>query len=98
MAGTVSVGVMKQRYHMLEAAALSASYLYRAKFLDKTLNILVETRRDKESGLLTGYSDNYIKVLFEGADELMKGIVPVRIKDVNLTKTLGLYEPRPFHV
>ncbi len=92
MEGEIKNDILKKRYHELNIAALGASYLYRSKFLNENLDVLVETKRDKHSGLLTGYSDNYIKVLFEGPDILMKKIAPIRIEDVNLARTLGLYE------
>lgn len=40
-------------------------------------------------GLLTGYTDTYIKVVFEGPDELMNQIVPIRITEVAPTYTMG---------
>jgi len=42
------------------------------KFIDKDVEVLVEAKRDKQSGLLVGYSDNYIKMLFAGDDALMR--------------------------
>lgn len=83
--------VMKKRYYELNTAALSASYLYRKNFLGRILEVLAESRRDRNSGFLTGYSDNYIKVLFEGGDELARQIVPVKIKDINLMYTIGVH-------
>lgn len=83
--------VLKKRYHELNVAALGASYIYRQGFLDKSLDILVEAKRDKQSGLLTGYSGNYIKVLFNGPDDIMGSIAPVKIKELNLMHTLGEY-------
>lgn len=85
--------ILKKRYYELEVASLSSSYLYRKRFLDYSLDILVETKRDRRSGLLTGYSGNYIKVLFEGPDSLMKRIAPVKIEDLTLSYTLGKYDP-----
>ena len=82
---------LKNRYYELKAVALGASCVYREKFLNKKLNVLVETKRDKHSGLLTGYSDNYIKMLFEGPDGLIRKIVPVRVKDMTLLQTRGIY-------
>jgi len=93
MDGEIANNVLKKRYYELNAAALGASYLYRSKFLSEKLDILVETKRDRHSRLLTGYSDNYIKVMFEGPDTLMKSIVPVRIESLNLAYTYGIYEP-----
>lgn len=91
MEGGIEEQVLKRRYTQVRAIALSGSYLYRQKFLNKELNILVETRRDKLTGLLKGYSDNYINILFDGADELMKRIVPVEIDYINLSYTFGAY-------
>jgi threonylcarbamoyladenosine tRNA methylthiotransferase MtaB len=49
-------------------------------FLKKSLEILVEQRRDKKTGhLLTGLADNYIRVNFEGEDVLMNQLVTVKI-------------------
>lgn len=92
MTDVVSDDAAKQRYMVLRTATLIASYLYRAKFLGEKLDVLVESRRDRHSGSLTGYTDNYIRVLFEGPDELMKKIVPVKITDMTLMQTLGEYD------
>lgn len=92
MEGGVGRDVLKRRYYELEVAALESSYLYRSRFLGESLDILVESKRDRRSGLLTGYSDNYIKVLFEGPDTLMNKIVSVKIEDLNLSYTLAAYD------
>lgn len=97
--GTIAYGmgpevrndVIKKRYYELKTVALGASYIYRRMFLNETLEVLVETKRDKRSGFLTGYSDNYIKVFLNGTDDLMRKIVPVRIEDLNLLYTIGAY-------
>ncbi len=94
MGGEIEESVSKRRYCGLKAVALASSYIYRGRFLEKILDVLVESKRDSLSGLLTGYSDNYIKVLFEGPDELMGSIAPVRIRDINLTYTRGVYEAK----
>lgn len=86
--------ILKKRFYVLKTAALSASYLYRINFLISKLRVLVETKRDHDTGLLTGYSDNYIKVLFQGPDDLMRKIVSVKINEVSLVHTFGEYEPR----
>lgn len=91
MQDEVADSVLKKRYQELKTTALSASYLYRSRFLGKKLDILVETKRDRHSGLLVGYSGNYIRVLFEGSDDLMRRIVPVQIDEINLIRTMGSY-------
>ncbi|MDP3804225.1 MAG: tRNA (N(6)-L-threonylcarbamoyladenosine(37)-C(2))-methylthiotransferase MtaB, partial [Candidatus Omnitrophota bacterium] len=92
MADAVSDDAAKKRRIALKTAALTASYIYRSGFLGEKLDVLVESRRDKNSGLLTGYTDNYIKAFFEGPDELMKSIVPVKITDMTLAYTMGEYD------
>lgn len=92
MAEAVSDDTAKNRYMVLRTVTLIGSYLYRSGFLGEKLDVLVESKRDKNSSLLTGYTDNYIRVLFKGPDELMKRIVPVKITDMTLIQTMGEYD------
>jgi threonylcarbamoyladenosine tRNA methylthiotransferase MtaB len=48
-------------------------------FIGKTLDILIEQKRDKKTNKLTGLSDNYIRVLLDGEDSLKNKIIPVLI-------------------
>jgi threonylcarbamoyladenosine tRNA methylthiotransferase MtaB len=91
MAGVVPEDEIKKRSQSMKIAATKASYLYRGLFLKKPVDVLVESKREKHSGRLTGYSDNYIKVIFDGPDSLMKRIAPVRIEELNLSCTMGAY-------
>ena len=83
---------LKRRFYELQTVSFGASYLYRSRFLERKVDVLVETRRDRLSGWLCGYSGNYIRVQFQGDDSFMKRIIPVRIEDVSLIRTLGVYE------
>ncbi len=49
------------------------------QFVGKRLDVLVENRRDRKTGKLTGLSDNYIRVILEGDDSLKNNIIPVQI-------------------
>ncbi|MCM8790493.1 MAG: tRNA (N(6)-L-threonylcarbamoyladenosine(37)-C(2))-methylthiotransferase MtaB [Candidatus Omnitrophica bacterium] len=91
MAGHVSESVMKKRYDELSVIATESAKAYRKKFIGRELEILVETKRDALTGLLNGYSDNYIKVFFEGPNDIMKKIVSVKITAVNEIRTEGEY-------
>lgn len=82
-------GEVKKRSTMMKVLALEASYLYRRKFIDRRLDVLVETKRERRSGMLEGYSDNYIKVLFAGPSDLMRTIVPVKIENMTLERTVA---------
>ena len=81
--------IARERSGELRKAALLSSYSYRAMFLGKMLPVLAENKRDSKTRLLTGYTDNYIKVLFDGPDELKGKIVPVRITEVTQAHTKG---------
>lgn len=80
------------RRRELEGVAMNASYLFARAFIGRSLQVLVEGEREKESGLLTGYSDNYIKVIFSGPDDMMGRIVTVKITDADPAKTMGIVE------
>ena len=89
MSGDLPHDVMKTRFQRMKITAITASYLYRENFLKKSVDVLVESKREKHSGRLVGYSDNYIKVAFDGPDSLMRTIAPVKIEELNLVYTLG---------
>ena len=91
MAGAVPGDEIKNRFQSMKIAAITASYLYREGFLKQLVDVLVESKKEKHSGRLTGYSDNYIKVIFDGPDSLMKRIIPVRIEELSLSYTMGSY-------
>lgn len=65
---------------------------YRTRFLGRTLQCLVENKRDRESQKLVGISDNYIKVLFEGSDSLMEEFVPIQIENITDKFCIGTLE------
>ncbi|MFA5142707.1 MAG: tRNA (N(6)-L-threonylcarbamoyladenosine(37)-C(2))-methylthiotransferase MtaB [Candidatus Omnitrophota bacterium] len=89
MSGEMPEGVLKKRYYDLKTAALMSSYIYRANFVDRPLEVLVESKRDRQSGFLTGYSDNYIKVIFDGSDDVMGKVVIVKIEEMTMGYTIG---------
>lgn len=91
MADVVPEDEIKKRFQSMKIAAITASYLYREGFLKKLVDVLVESKREKHSGRLTGYSGNYIKVIFDGPESLMKKIVPVRVEELSLSYTMGSY-------
>ena len=57
---------------------------YGVKFLNQSLEVIPERFYDKDGGklMLTGYSDNYIQVIFEGNEENIGSICKVRLDEV----------------
>ena len=71
---------IKARKRELESLTAEISLRYKKLFTGKNISILVEGTRDKKTGKLCGYSDRYIKVLFDGTDDLMNEIVDVYVE------------------
>jgi threonylcarbamoyladenosine tRNA methylthiotransferase MtaB len=51
-------------------------------FLGERVKVLVESRKDRQSGLLKGYSRNYIQVLISGENEWINREIGVEVVDV----------------
>lgn len=79
---------VKKRIKKAERIADSIADKYRKSFIGKSLSVLVESQRDPSSNMLTGYTDNYVKVYLDGPDNLMGEITSIEIKD-------GTFLPRP---
>lgn len=80
--GRLPDSVISQRIHQLKELSRLMSLKYRRRFLDRTVYPLIESNRDKKTGLLTGYTDTYIRILMEGEDSLKNMIVPAKVVEV----------------
>jgi threonylcarbamoyladenosine tRNA methylthiotransferase MtaB len=77
------------RSQMLKKAAQELSFSYIKTFEGQTVEVLVENAVDRKTGLLTGYTDTYIRVSFEGSQDLANELVKVRITKVLPETTIG---------
>ncbi len=59
----------RRRAEFLRALGKQKRRAFYRRFIDQTLNVLVEHRKDKEPGRLKGLSNNYIPVLFDVKDD-----------------------------
>lgn len=82
MSGRCNPSEINIRKKDLEFTAMETSLRYKTSFIGRNINILVEGKKDKKTGKLCGYSDRYVKGLFEGPNELMNNIVNVHVEDV----------------
>lgn len=73
---------IKARKKELESLAIETSLRYKKSFVETNISVLVEGKRDRKTGKLCGYSNRYIKALFDGTDEVMNGIVNVHVESV----------------
>lgn len=79
MRGKVPRPVVKARRQEMLAVASELMAAYHRRFIGRTVQPLVESQRDRRTGLLVGYTERYVRTLFPGPDALRSTIVPVRI-------------------
>jgi threonylcarbamoyladenosine tRNA methylthiotransferase MtaB len=83
MSGRVLQATVRGRENILRDLAAKKAREYQERFIGRTLTVLVEHRRDKKSGLLKGYTENYIPVLLKGGDGLMGELVKIKIANID---------------
>ena len=66
--GRVSGPVKSLRAEKLRSLGQKKRRAFAGRFLGKTLKVLVEDRRDRVTGMLKGFSRNYIPILIEKGD------------------------------
>lgn len=72
--------VIRARKAVIEGLESELALDYKRRFLGKTIDVLVEEERS--DGMLSGYSERYIKALFPGPRGLTGEIVPVEVTEV----------------
>lgn len=87
--GQIPEYVKKERNLIIKNLGREKSNTFRQGFIGKICRVHVENSRDKETGLLKGYTDNYIPVLLQGRDELMNRLVDVRIAGISDDAVIG---------
>jgi threonylcarbamoyladenosine tRNA methylthiotransferase MtaB len=80
--GQLSEPVKKERVKILRALSDKKKEKFYKTFIDQTLPVLVEAKRDKKTGALRGFSRNYIPVIFNGDNKLVGKEVLVKLSDV----------------
>ncbi|MBM4041504.1 MAG: tRNA (N(6)-L-threonylcarbamoyladenosine(37)-C(2))-methylthiotransferase MtaB [Planctomycetes bacterium] len=79
MSGNLSWATIKTRRDEMKAVAADLSAAYHRRFVGRTVEPLVESRRDPRTGLLVGYTERYVRTLLDGPDALCGTIAPVRV-------------------
>lgn len=87
--GQVPPQVIRARCHALRELGEKKRESFCRSFLGQRLKVLVESKRDRESGLLKGFSANYIPFFLPGGEDLMNQEVEVRMTEVRDGKAFG---------
>lgn len=79
---------IKERSERLLGLSLKMQEEFSRLFLGKTLEVLVEKRR--RNNYLTSLTDNYIRVIFNGPENLINEIIKIKITQVEKGHTIGM--------
>jgi threonylcarbamoyladenosine tRNA methylthiotransferase MtaB len=69
------------RSAILRTRSAARARAFRERLVGTTTDVLVLETRDRSSGHLVGLTGNYVEVVFEGPDALMRGFARVRVTD-----------------
>ncbi len=79
----------KRRSALLRELALKKSITFRNSFLQKPLNVLIESKRDTQTDCMVGFSANYIRVLIPPEPEAVGAFRDVLIERIDEYETYG---------
>ena len=85
----VPSGLIRARCQALRELGERKRILFHQSFLGQRVRVLVEGKRDRDSGMLKGYSQNYLPVLLPGGDGEMNQEVDAEITEVQTGKLFG---------
>ncbi len=79
----------KERSELLRELGLQKSIEFRKKYIGKDLSVLVETKRDRLTRMMVGFSQNYIRVLLPYGKRFENKFINIRIKEISGFDTYG---------
>lgn len=82
--------IKNERVHRLIALNDQLAKEYASRFEEEVLEVIPE-EFVQETGLLTGYTDNYLKVVFEGPESLIGQLVKVKITKAGYPHSQGQF-------
>jgi threonylcarbamoyladenosine tRNA methylthiotransferase MtaB len=74
--------IIKARCEKMRRLGNEKKRIFYESFMGKTVEVLIESRRDKATGLLKGTTSNYIPVHIAGEDDLFNTLVQVNIQKI----------------
>ncbi|MBP3033751.1 tRNA (N(6)-L-threonylcarbamoyladenosine(37)-C(2))-methylthiotransferase MtaB [Staphylococcus warneri] len=80
--------IKNERVHKLIALSDQLAKEYASKFEDEVLEVIPEEKGEKPNTLV-GYADNYMKVEFEGSEDLIGQIIKVKIQKADYPLNYG---------
>jgi threonylcarbamoyladenosine tRNA methylthiotransferase MtaB len=87
--GRVGARTAARRSEELRALARAKNLAFRAAMVGQRHEALVLETRDRASGQLIALTGNYVEVMVEGDDSLMRSIVKVEVTGIDGDRTVG---------
>ncbi|SCX57058.1 tRNA (N(6)-L-threonylcarbamoyladenosine(37)-C(2))-methylthiotransferase MtaB [Lysinibacillus fusiformis] len=94
MEDQIDEDIKNERVHRLISLNDQLAKEYASRFEDQVLEVIPEEfvhDGSEEEGLLTGYTDNYLKVVFEGPKSLIGQLVKVKITQAGYPHSQGQF-------
>ena len=82
--------LVDERAAALRALGTRKREAFAARFVGDEVDVLAESKRERDSGQLVGYSRNYLRVSFPGGDDWMNREVRVRVTGRSGDRLLGV--------
>ena len=82
---------IKERCRYLRKIGQDKRRRFYERFVGANLEVLIEGKRDQGTGLLKGFTRNYVPVLLKGEDRLMHQLAQVRLADMKDSRVFGTY-------
>ena len=92
MPGRLPAEEIRRRVDELCALGKMLEQDFANRFTDRAVEVLVESKRDKQTGMLRGYTERYVRAMLDGPDDL-KGKL-IRAKGVKTNETAVLLTGR----
>lgn len=91
MENQVPEDIKEERVQKMIALSDKLAKQYAAKYENTVLDVIPEEKSSTKLGSLVGYTDNYLKVQFEGPEELIGSIVRVKITKAGYPINEGMF-------
>jgi threonylcarbamoyladenosine tRNA methylthiotransferase MtaB len=81
--------IKRERSQRLRALASAKKRAFAERFLGRTLDILLEGKRDRQRQRLSGLTEHYLRVYVEAPEALVNQLLPVRLEALDGDDVLG---------
>ncbi len=88
--GKLKPAVIKDRCERMRELGNQLRKKFYGKFIGQNLPILIETKRERSTGLLKGISSNYLPILIDADDECKNKLIEVRIEKLEGNQLFGV--------